>query len=81
MSTPYYTLLTNIGLAKLLNAQALGTVVQWSHMAVGDGNGNPTAPTQAHWAHQSGAVLARNDPEAARRHLAAAFYKHGANRT
>ena len=50
MSTPYYTLLTNIGLAKLLNAQALGTVVQWSHMAVGDGNGNPTAPTQAHTA-------------------------------
>lgn len=42
----YYTLLTNVGLAKLLNAQALGTVVQWSHMAVGDGNGNPTTPVQ-----------------------------------
>lgn len=40
----FYTLLTNIGLAKLANAQALGQVVQWSHMAVGDGNGNPTTP-------------------------------------
>lgn len=46
MST-YYTLLTSVGLAKLINAQALGTVVQWSAMAVGDGNGNPTTPTQA----------------------------------
>lgn len=45
MST-FKTLLTNIGLAKLTNAQALGQVVQWSAMAVGDGNGNPTTPTQ-----------------------------------
>jgi phage-related tail fiber protein len=43
----YYTLLTDIGLAKLANAQVLGTIVQWSEMAVGDGNGNPTTPTQA----------------------------------
>ena len=34
----YYTLLTNIGLAKLTNAQSSGSVVQWSQMAVGDGN-------------------------------------------
>lgn len=45
MST-FKTLLTNVGLAKLINAQALGTVVQWSAMAVGDGNGNPTTPTE-----------------------------------
>lgn len=45
MST-YKTLLTNVGLAKLTNAQALGQVVQWSAMAVGDGNGNPTTPVQ-----------------------------------
>lgn len=43
----YYTLLTNIGLAKLANAVALGQAVQWTEMAVGDGNGNPTTPTQA----------------------------------
>ena len=42
----YYTLLTNIGLAKLMNAVALGQNVEWSEMAVGDGNGNPTTPTQ-----------------------------------
>lgn len=46
MST-FYTLLTTVGLAKLANAQALGTVVQWSQMAVGDGNGNPTTPSEA----------------------------------
>lgn len=42
----YYTLLTNIGLAKLTNAVALGQNVEWTEMAVGDGNGNPTTPTQ-----------------------------------
>lgn len=42
----YYTLLTNIGLAKLMNAVALGQNVEWSEMAVGDGNGNPTTPVQ-----------------------------------
>lgn len=46
MST-FYTLLTNIGLAKITNAQLLGEVVQWTQMAVGDGNGNPTTPTTA----------------------------------
>ncbi|BAO20615.1 putative tail-collar fibre protein [Pseudomonas phage PPpW-3] len=45
MST-YKTLLTNVGLAKLINAQAMGAVVQWSSMAVGDGAGNPTTPTE-----------------------------------
>lgn len=43
----YYTLLTNIGLAKLANAVALNVDVEWTEMAVGDGNGNPTTPSQA----------------------------------
>jgi len=38
--------MTNAGLAKLANAVALGQDVQWSQMAVGDGNGNPTTPTE-----------------------------------
>ena len=41
----YCTLLTKIGLAKLTNAQSSGSVVQWSHMAVGDGNGAAVTPT------------------------------------
>lgn len=42
----YYTLLTKIGLAKLTNAQSSGSVVQWSQMAVGDGNGATVTPTE-----------------------------------
>ena len=42
----YYTLLTKIGLAKLTNAQSSGSVVQWSQMAVGDGNGAAVTPTE-----------------------------------
>lgn len=42
----YYTLLTNIGLAKLTNVQSSGSVVQWSHMVVGDGNGAAVTPTE-----------------------------------
>lgn len=38
MST-YYAILTAVGEAKLANATALGTVLQLSRMAVGDGNG------------------------------------------
>lgn len=45
MST-FYTLMTNAGLAKLANAVALGQNVEWTEMAVGDGNGNPTTPTE-----------------------------------
>lgn len=45
MST-FYALLTNAGLAKLTNAVALGQNVEWTEMAVGDGNGNPTTPVQ-----------------------------------
>lgn len=40
----FYTLLTNIGKAKLANATALGTTVQLTHIAVGDGNGAAIIP-------------------------------------
>ncbi|RBO11104.1 phage tail protein, partial [Pantoea sp. 3_1284] len=43
MTTKYYALLTNPGAAKLANAAALGTKLQITHMAVGDGGG--TLPT------------------------------------
>lgn len=43
----YYTLLTSIGQAKIANAIALGQEVAWTDMAVGDGNGNPTTPTES----------------------------------
>jgi hypothetical protein len=43
MST-FYALLTNAGISKITNAQALGQIVHWSHMAVGDGNGSPVTP-------------------------------------
>lgn len=43
MTTKYYALLTDIGAAKLANATALGTKLQITQMAVGDGGG--TLPT------------------------------------
>jgi len=42
----YYTIWTDVGLAKLANAEVLGTKVQITHIAVGDGNGLPVTPTQ-----------------------------------
>ena len=39
MSQTYYALLTAVGEAKLANAAALGTQLQISRMAVGDGGG------------------------------------------
>ena len=45
MSQQYYTLVTNIGAARIAKATALGTVVNLSHMAVGDGGGNPITPS------------------------------------
>ena len=39
MTTKYYALLTNQGAAKLANATALGTKLQITEMAVGDGGG------------------------------------------
>ncbi|WP_339099474.1 phage tail protein [Yersinia enterocolitica] len=43
MTTKYFALLTHIGAAKLANATALGTRLEITHMAVGDGGG--TLPT------------------------------------
>ncbi|EIY8421782.1 phage tail protein [Escherichia coli] len=43
MSTKFYTLLTDIGAAKLASAAAIGVPLKITHMAVGDGGG--TLPT------------------------------------
>ncbi|MFZ5272143.1 phage tail protein, partial [Enterobacter asburiae] len=43
MTAPYYTLLTNIGAAKLANATATDTPINITQMGVGDANG--TVPT------------------------------------
>lgn len=42
----FYTILTNIGAALHANAQVQQTTVAWTHMALGDGNGNPVVPQQ-----------------------------------
>ncbi|EDX3520908.1 phage tail protein, partial [Salmonella enterica subsp. enterica serovar Miami] len=47
MATKYLALLTNIGAAKLANATALGTKVEITQMAVGDGNGVLPTPSPA----------------------------------
>lgn len=39
MAENFYTILTNTGKAKIANAQALGTTVNLTHLAAGDGNG------------------------------------------
>ncbi|MEZ3501596.1 phage tail protein, partial [Pantoea sp. KPR_PJ] len=44
MTTKYYALLTNQGAAKLANAAALGTKLQITAMAVGDGGGSLPTP-------------------------------------
>ena len=44
MAQMFFTLVTEIGAAKLANATALGTKVNLTHVAVGDGNGNPITP-------------------------------------
>jgi len=47
VATKYFALLTNIGAAKLANATALGTQVEITQMAVGDGNGALPTPNPA----------------------------------
>lgn len=44
MTTKFYALLTNTGAAKLANAAALGTKIQITEMAVGDGGGTLPVP-------------------------------------
>lgn len=46
MSQTYFAILTAVGEAKLANAAALGTKLQISKMAVGDGNGTLPTPTR-----------------------------------
>lgn len=46
MSQTYYAILTAVGEAKLANAAALGTQLQISRMAVGDGGGNLPPPNR-----------------------------------
>lgn len=45
MSTKFYTLLTDIGAAKLANASALGVPLKITQMAVGDGGGSLPTPS------------------------------------
>ena len=52
MSTKFYTLLTDIGAAKLASAAALGVPLKITHMAVGDGGGsiaNARLESRLHW--------------------------------
>lgn len=52
MSAKFYTLLTDIGAAKLASAAALGVPLKITHMAVGDGGGVLPTPS----AHQTALV-------------------------
>ncbi|MEY5594106.1 phage tail protein, partial [Salmonella enterica subsp. enterica serovar Corvallis] len=45
MSAKFYTLLTDIGAAKLASATALGIPLKITHMAVGDGGGVLPTPS------------------------------------
>ncbi|HDL7463940.1 TPA: phage tail protein [Yersinia enterocolitica] len=47
MTTKFFAILTNLGAAKLANATALGTQLQITHMAVGDGGGVLPLPDAA----------------------------------
>jgi len=47
LSAIYSAILTNAGQAKLANALALGVPLKITHMAVGDGNGQPVTPNAA----------------------------------
>jgi phage-related tail fiber protein len=45
MTQKYYAIVTNLGAAKIANAAALGTKLNITQMAVGDGNGSLPTPT------------------------------------
>ncbi|WP_440893673.1 phage tail-collar fiber domain-containing protein [Aeromonas dhakensis] len=47
MSAIYFAIPTNAGQAKIANAIALGVPLKITHMAVGDGNGQPVTPNAA----------------------------------
>lgn len=69
MSTQtYYTLLTAVGAAALTNAIAAGTTVALTHLALGDGAGDPVTPTEAatalvHEVHRVPITSVTADPE------------------
>jgi phage-related tail fiber protein len=44
---PYRTIHTTYGLAAMAQAEATGTPINLTHIAVGDGNGNPVEPAEA----------------------------------
>lgn len=46
MAEQFYSLVTEIGKAKIANAAVLGEKVKITHLAVGDGNGNYYEPTE-----------------------------------
>ncbi|MFV2029821.1 phage tail protein, partial [Neisseria sp. S1] len=46
MTQKYYTIITTIGARKITNAAALGTQVNLTEMAVGDGGGRPITPVE-----------------------------------
>lgn len=43
----YKSIHTTYGLARMASAEATGTPINLTHMAVGDGNGNPTTPADS----------------------------------
>ncbi|WP_413164094.1 phage tail protein [Aeromonas salmonicida] len=47
MSAIYFAIPTDVGQAKIANAIALGIPLKITHMAVGDGNGQPVTPNAA----------------------------------
>ncbi|WP_033847334.1 phage tail-collar fiber domain-containing protein, partial [Yersinia wautersii] len=47
MTVKFFALLTNIGASKLANATALGTRLEITQMAVGDGGGTLPTPNPA----------------------------------
>lgn len=68
MATKYLALLTNIGAAKLAKATALGTKVEITQMAVGDGNGvlptpNPAQTALVHELRRAPLNMLTVDPE------------------
>jgi hypothetical protein len=68
VATKYLALLTNIGAAKLAKATALGTKVEITQMAVGDGNGvlptpNPAQTALVHELRRAPLNMLTVDPE------------------
>ena len=68
MATKYLALLTNIGAAKLAKATALGTKVEITQLAVGDGNGvlptpNPAQTALVHELRRAPLNMLTVDPE------------------